>query len=180
MLITTKDSALRISDKIFASKEASLLTQNTTHHSSRTRMMCLTDSFGFMHNTRSWTKDSRQPKVLAIEHIELTLEKWNTLLALLLSGLFLNVHDLLVMNKTSQWSFELTLAKLFSSERQKWWSARNATLWVVLLRNNDLGVSKEKGKYLFPFRTQKSSLSSAMVLQGKPCGRVARCSHIFL
>jgi hypothetical protein len=33
----------------------------------------------------------------------------------------------------------------------------------------------ERGKRPVPFRTRKLSLSSSMVLQGGPCGRVDRC-----
>ena len=32
--------------------------------------------------------------------------------------------------------------------------------------------------HLFPSRTQKLSLSTPMVLQGQPCGRVGYCRHI--
>lgn len=41
-------------------------------------------------------------------------------------------------------------------------------------------VATERGKYLFPFRTQKSSLSSLMVLHWGRCGRVRRCQEFGL
>jgi hypothetical protein len=40
-------------------------------------------------------------------------------------------------------------------------------------------VTIARGKYLFPFRTEKSSLSTPMVLHGRPCGRVGSRRDFF-
>ncbi len=54
---------------------------------------------------------------------------------------------------------------------------------LVILEKKLFLVVLERGQYLFPFRTQKSSLSSLMVLHRGRCGRVRRCqdcNYIYL
>ena len=57
---------------------------------------------------------------------------------------------------------------------------RNKWVWSPFSRGQGFLVTIEKGKHLFPSRTEKLSPSSPMVLLPQGCGRVGRCQDLFL